>query len=211
MLGESIFTFFEGIGALGLIIAFSIISFLDGLAIPTIPEVWLLLIAMTDVAVPQVTWAVLLVVIGTFSALAAQILLFLLVRRFKLPRRIEKIMNRYTKFLIISDEKLAFVNWLAPVIPFTGAFIATCNWKPRLAFTYSFFGGITKMSIIVLLASAFPLLVDADIAANASLALVIAVLGVSLIITYIRRRSIMGKIEGQSGLDSCEIPPDKEK
>jgi len=37
MLGETIFGFFEEIGFLGLLIAFAVISFFDGLAIPTLP------------------------------------------------------------------------------------------------------------------------------------------------------------------------------
>lgn len=191
MLGETIFGFFEAIGFLGLLIAFAVISFFDGLAIPTLPEAWLILIAMTDVGISQIVWGTVLVVIGTLSAISAQLLLFLIIKKMGLPNRIRKVMNKYTDFLIVSDEKLAFMNWLAPVIPFTGAFIAVCNWRPKLAFTYSFFGGLTKMSALVIVASAFRLSFSAETAANASLILVAVVLAASLSITYLKRKKML--------------------
>jgi len=141
MIGEDLIGFFQAIGPLGLVMAFAVISFLDGFAIPTLPEIFLILIALTDPpGIPKPAWGVLLVAVGVLSAIGAQLLLYSIVKKFGMPKRISKIMNKYTKFLVVSSEKLAFVNWLAPVIPFTGAFIAVCDWKPRLAFTYSIFG-----------------------------------------------------------------------
>jgi hypothetical protein len=195
MLGAEIIAFFEGIGPLGLVIAFAIISFLDGFAIPMLPEAWLMLIALTDVGIPAPIWGVVLVVCGVISAVGAQVLLYLAVKRFGMPKRVNRLMNKYTKFLIVSNEKLAFVNWLAPVIPFTGAFIAVCKWKPRLAFLYSLLGGIIKMSILVSIAILFPLLFDPAVVADASLVLVIVVLIVSLAVTYLRHRFVEKKVE----------------
>jgi len=195
MLGEEIIDFFEGIGPLGLVIAFAIISFLDGFAIPMLPEAWLMLIALTDPGIPKPVWGVLLVVVGVAAAVGAQILLYLAVKRFGMPKRVDKLMNKYAKFLIVSNEKLAFVNWLAPVIPFTGAFIAVCKWKPRLAFTYSLLGGTLKMSILVAIAILFPLLFDPGTVADASLVLIIIVLIVSLVFTYMRHRAMDKKVE----------------
>ncbi len=94
------------------------------------------------------------------------------------------------KFLIVSSEKLAFVNWLAPVVPFTGAFIAVSEWKPKLAFIYSTLGGFTKMTILVLIAIIFPSLFSSESVADASITLVIIVLVVSLGVTYIRHKRI---------------------
>ena len=192
MLGEDIIGFFQAIGPLGLVIAFAVISFLDGFAIPTLPEAWLLFIALTDPGFSRPAWGALLVTIGVLSAIGAQLLLYAIVKKFGMPKRISKVMNRYTKFLIVSSEKLAFVNWLAPVIPFTGAFIAVCDWKPRLAFMYSVLGGILKMSILVSIAIVFPLLLPADTGtvADLTIILVIVVLAVSLLVTYIRHRKI---------------------
>ena len=138
-----------------------------------------------------------LVAVGVLSAIGAQLLLYSIVKKFGMPKRISKIMNKYTKFLVVSSEKLAFVNWLAPVIPFTGAFIAVCDWKPRLAFTYSVLGGIVKMSILVTIAILFPLLLPAETVADFTLILIVVVLVVSLLITYIRHKRVekrMGEI-----------------
>lgn len=196
MFGEEILVFFEGIGVLGLVIGFALVSFLDGFAIPTLPEAFLMFIALSDVGVSPPVWGVILVAVGVTSAISAQALLYSIVKKFGMPRRVDKLMNKWTKFLVVSNEKLAFVNWLAPVIPFTGAFIAVCRWKPRLAFVYSILGGIVKMSIIVSIAVLFPLVVDAKTVADASLILIIAVLAVSLSVSYIRHKAIEKRMQG---------------
>jgi len=194
MLGADIIAFFQGIGPLGLVIAFAVISFLDGFAIPTLPEAWLMLIAMTPTGISPPIWGFVLVVCGVGSSVCAQALLYLLVKKVGMPKYIGRLMKKYTKFLIVSDEKLAFVNWLAPVIPFTGAFIAVVDWKPRLAFIYTTLGGIVKMSILVTIAILFPLLFEPEAVADASIVFILVVLAVSLTVTYIRHRSMEKKI-----------------
>ena len=198
MLGEDIIGFFQAIGPLGLVIGFAVISFLDGFAIPTLPEVFLILIALAETGISKPVWGIILITVGVLSAIGAQLLLYSLVKKYGMPKRICKIMNKYTKFLLVSSEKLAFVNWLAPVIPFTGAFIAVCDWKPRLAFTYSLIGGIVKMSILVIIAIVFPLLLPAETVADFTIVLIIAVLVVSLLITYLRHKRVerrMGEVQ----------------
>ncbi|MEM4264577.1 MAG: hypothetical protein QW505_02160, partial [Thermoplasmata archaeon] len=144
MFGQEIIELFEAIGSLGLILAFAVISFLDGFAVPTLPEAWLILIALSNTGVPVLIWALSLVLIGTAAAVTAQILLYSTIKKVGLPKRLKGWMNRYAKFLIVSDEKLAFMNWLVPVVPFTGAFVAVCNWRARRAFLLSTAGGLTK-------------------------------------------------------------------
>lgn len=59
MLGQDLINLFQDIGPLGLLLAFSLISFLDGFAIPTLPEAWLLLIAIADPGgIPKWSWGV---------------------------------------------------------------------------------------------------------------------------------------------------------
>ena len=192
MLGADIIGFFQAIGPLGLVIAFAVISFLDGFAIPTLPEAWLILIALTDTTVP---WGILLVLVGTASAVGAQFILYSVVKRTGVPSRIKKIMNKYTKILIVPSEKLALVNWLAPVVPFTGAFIAVRDdWKPKLAFGYSIVGGLVKMTVLVAIATLFPRLVPPETVADASLVLILVVLVVSVAATLIRHKRIEKRI-----------------
>ncbi|MDH4122543.1 MAG: hypothetical protein OEV21_00425 [Thermoplasmata archaeon] len=204
MIGDEIIGLFEAIGALGLVISFAIISFLDGFAIPTLPEAWLILIAISDTGVPKPIWALTLILVGTSAAVSAQALLYCTIKRVGLPRRLKGWMTRYTKFLIVSDEKLAFMNWLAPVVPFTGAFIAVCGWRARRAFIYSIMGGLIKMTIIVGIAVAFPLIFSPDMVADASLVLILAVLGLSLTITYLRRRMLSKKMTPEDA-SKCQL------
>lgn len=196
MLGQDIINFFQAIGPLGLLVAFSLISFLDGFAIPTLPEAWLMLIALTDAGIPKPLWGTSLVLIGATSAVAAQIMLFLVVKKVGLPKRLTNIMQKYTKILIVSNERLMIVNWLAPVIPFTGAFIAVCGWNPKKAFILSWIGGVIKISILVTIAMLFPLLFPAEVVADASLVLIIVVLIVSILISYIRHKMVEKRLQG---------------
>lgn len=203
MLGQDIITFFEAIGTIGLVLAFAIISFLDGLAIPTLPEAWLILIAIADRGVPMPIWAATLILVGVSAAIGAQFLLYSIVKKVGLPKRLKGWMTKYTKFLVVSNEKLAFMNWIAPVVPFTGAFIAVCKWNPKVAFAYSIAGGIVKMSIIVCVAILFQWAISPDIIGDATLVLIFAVLVLSLTISFLRRRKMVRKM---ALLDKKEFP-----
>lgn len=202
MFGQEIIELFEAIGAIGLILAFAVISFLDGFAIPTLPEAWLIFIALSNTGVPVLIWALSLILIGTASAVTAQILLYSTIKKVGLPKRLKGWMNRYAKFLIVSDEKLAFMNWLVPVVPFTGAFVAVCNWRAKRAFLLSTAGGLTKMAIIVGIAVTFPLLMNAEMVGDASIILIIAVLLASLSVTYWKRRKMIREAE-RMGKEKC--------
>lgn len=202
MFGQEIIELFEAIGAIGLVLAFAAISFLDGFAIPTLPEAWLIFIALSNTGVPVLIWALSLILIGTASAVTAQILLYSTIKRVGLPKRLKGWMNRYAKFLIVSDEKLAFMNWLVPVVPFTGAFVAVCNWHAKKAFLLSTAGGMTKMTLIVGIAITFPLLINAETVGDASLILIIAVLLASLSVTYWKRRRMRREAE-RIGKEKC--------
>lgn len=202
MLGQDIISFFQGFGPFWLIVGFALISFLDGFAIPTLPEAWLILIALTPSSIPNPTWGIILILVGVASAVGAQFLLYSIVKKVGMPKRVKKVMNHYMKFLIVSSEKLAFVNWLAPVVPFTGAFIAVSEWKPKLAFLYSTLGGFTKMTILVLIAIIFPSLFSSESVADASITLVIIVLAISLGVTYVRHKRIEKRLaENQNGAE----------
>jgi len=194
MLGQDIISFFQGFGPFWLIVGFALISFLDGFAIPTLPEAWLILIALTPSSIPNPTWGIVLILVGVASAVGAQFFLYSIVKKVGMPKRVKKVMNHYMKFLIVSNEKLAFVNWLAPVIPFTGAFIAVSEWKPKLAFIYSILGGFVKFTILILIAIIFPSLFSSEAVADASIALVLIVLAVSLGVSYIRYKRIEGRL-----------------
>src|SRR3989442_957695 len=55
-----------------------------------------------------------------------------LVRTGRMPPRIEKLMARWMKFLIIHDERIILLNRVFPVVPFVGAFMAALKWNyPR--------------------------------------------------------------------------------
>lgn len=188
MIGEDIIGVFAALGDLGLLLAIVIIIWIDGTAFPTLPEVWM--VFAYGVHPDSFAWGAALVLIASAAGLAGNFTLYSLVKVAKLPKWIQRRMKQYTDFLIVKDEKLLLLNRLAPIVPYTGAFIAVCNWNIRRSALYIFVSGLVKFSVIVLISWASFESVKDEIAPLVSLA-VVAVLLVSSVIAsliYKRRR-----------------------
>lgn len=195
MLSESILLFFRTLGPIGLIMSFSIIVYLDGLSIPTLPEAWLVFIVASNATPHWIMFGLALIFVGIVCTVGAQYTLFSILKKTGMPKFIKKIMKKYTDILIVSSEKLVFFNWLVPVLPVTGAFIAAKKeWNPKLAFAYSFLGGAIKMPLLVCIAFAFPLVMSSSEFGNAILAFVLIVVLASLCITFFGKRKMKEKI-----------------
>ncbi|MBX8631950.1 MAG: hypothetical protein KIY12_04955 [Thermoplasmata archaeon] len=88
--------------------------------------------------------------IAEFSGITS---LYFIVKYYELPTWIRSKMLSYSRLFILKDEKVILLNRVAPVIPFLGAFIATCRWPYAKSIFYNFIGGISKYLLIILLAS----------------------------------------------------------
>jgi len=73
---------------------------------------------------------------------------------------------------VVHDERLLLLNRIAPIVPYTGAFIATCNWNLKKCAVYIFASAIVKFSIIVLISWASFDQLKEDVAPWVSLAFV---------------------------------------
>lgn len=149
MIGEDIINAFASLGDIGMLLALVVIIWIDGTAFPTLPEVWMIWIF--GVHPGSFAWGVMLVVVATCAGLLGNFTLYTLVKVARLPHWIQKRMRQYTDFLIVKDERLLLLNRLAPIIPYTGAFIAVCNWDLKKSAAYIFLSGLIKFSIIVLI------------------------------------------------------------
>lgn len=147
MIGEDILDLFADLGDIGMLLAITLIIWLDGTAFPTVPEMWMVLIfgAHSD----SFGWGFVLVVVATLAGLAGNLTLYSLVKIAKLPNWIQRKMKRYTEFLIVKDERLLILNRFAPIVPYTGAFVAACGWDLKKSVAYLLISGIAKSAVIV--------------------------------------------------------------
>lgn len=188
MIGESIIDAFASLGDIGIITALVAIILIDGTGFPTLPEVWMVWIY--GVHFDSFGWAVTLIVVASLASLGGNFILYTVVKVIGMPKRIEKVMKKYTDFLIVSDERLLLLNRIAPLVPYTGAFMAVCDWNLRKCVLYLLVGALMKSTAIIALAWLSYDNLRQDIAPWIALIAVVAVLLASVIASFIYRRRI---------------------
>lgn len=193
MIGEDIINMFASLGDVGMLIAIAVIIWIDGTAFPTLPEAWMVFIFGTHAT--SFWWGAAVVLVASVASLAGNFTLYLLVKTARLPKRVEKAMKAYTNWLILKDERLLILNRFAPLIPYTGAFIAVCNWNLKKCAVYILTSAIAKFSFyIVIFWLSFETLKD-EVAPWVSLALVAIVIVASIVasVTYKKKQSSGGE------------------
>lgn len=193
MIGEQIIDFFASLGDTGMIIALIAIILLDGTGFPTLPEVWMVWIY--GVHFDSFGWAVLLIVVSSVASLGGNFILYSIVKLIGMPKRAKKVMVKYTNFLIVSDERLLLLNRVAPLVPYTGAFMATLNWDIKKCAFYLIIGAMAKASAVIALAWLSYDNVRQEIAPLVALIAVAVVLLISLAASVIYRRKRFGNEE----------------
>ncbi len=186
------------LGTLGLLLTIFMLFYIDAIVFPTLPELFTVVIFLGVTAtakawfgIPPELWFGILVLI--FIA-AAEVLglttLYLIIKRAKVPGRIELIVRQYQRFLIYPDERMILLNRIAPVLPFLGAFVAICNWSYKKSVAFTIIGGAMKYGLILFASGAFIAYLDSGTAIVATLALVIGVLLISFILSYYRKKKV---------------------
>jgi hypothetical protein len=92
--------------------------------------------------------------------------------------------------LIINDEKVLLLNRIAPVIPYTGAFIAMNEWDYKKSIFYIVLGASIKFTLLISLCGTFYILFEREIAQNATLVLIFITIAISFIYSYIKKKSL---------------------
>jgi len=186
MLGQDIINMFASLGDLGMLLAIVVIILIDGTAFPTLPEVWTVWIF--GVHPGSIAWAATLIIVASFASLLGNFTLYGFVKLVGLPHWLKKKMNQYTNFLLVHDERLLILNRIAPIIPYTGAFIAACNWNVRKSAVYILISALMKFTIIVLISWASFESLKEDIAPWVSLGFVAIFLVASIIVSFIYKK-----------------------
>ncbi len=188
MIGEEIIDTFASLGDVGMILALVAIILIDGTGVPTLPEVWMVWIF--GVHFDSVGWAALIIIVASIASLGGNFILYSIVRFVGMPRRIQKAMRKYTDFLIVSDERLLLLNRVAPLVPYTGAFMAVCKWNLRKCVMYLITGALAKSTAVVALAWLSYDTLRQDIAPWVALIAVAVVLLVSIVASVVYKRKI---------------------
>ena len=190
MIGEDIIDAFASLGDAGVLIALIVIVVIDGMGFPTLPEVWL--VWLYGVNPDSLLWGAALVLVGSVAALGGNMGLYAVVRTVGMPSWIKKKMNQYTQFLIVKDERLLLLNKAAPIVPYTGAFIAACDWDLKKCTAYIIVGSVAKFAFIVLLAWLSYDNLERDLAPWVSMAIVAVILAASVVasLSYRRRHGV---------------------
>ncbi len=190
-IGQTIFDIFRDLGDLGMFIAIAIVIWLDGAVFPTIPEAWLVFIwnAHPD---PSFNFGLTLVLVSTAASVAGTLSLYSVVKLIGLPNRIRKAMSGYTNWLIVNDERLLVLNRFAPLIPYTGAFIAANDWNIRKATIYLVGSAALKFSVWVTVFAVLRENLVGELSPWISLALVAVVIGASTAASIAYRKKRRG-------------------
>src|SRR5512137_2109185 len=200
-IAQSIWDAFSGMGDVGMLAALAVLIWIDGMAFPTLPEAWLVAVIEGHAISghPTFGFGAAIVLVASLASLAGALTLYALVRVGRLPKRVQKAMKAWTNWLVVSDERLLLLNRFAPLIPYTGAFIAVNDWNIRKSTFYMFVSGIAKFSAWVIVFT----FLNQEIADNinhwVSLAVVAAVIVASIAVSIIyKRRKQEGGVPARS-------------
>jgi len=184
-------------GVAGALAAMYLIFVVDATVIPTLPEVFVVgfFYLHGQFGLPPFVWAVSLLAMAVAGEATGNSLLYwfvnrALVRTGRMPPRIEKLMARWMKFLIIHDERIILLNRVFPVVPFVGAFMAALKWNYPRSLAFIIIGGAAKYSALLLLIGAVGVVYNPAVAGWITLVLVLGIVGASAGASVIYRRRV---------------------
>lgn len=167
----------------------------DAAVIPSLPEVFVVgFYSLHGIfGVSPAAWAVALLAMAVAGEATGNSLLYLfvrnaIVRRGRMPRRVEALMRRWTDFLLLHDERIILLNRVVPVVPFAGAFVAALGWDYRKSLLYIVVGAALKYAALLALVGGIGLAYDSTLAGWITLALVVGLVGASAAGSYAYRR-----------------------
>lgn len=186
------FELFQAQGLMFTLLGIFIIVIVDSTLFPVLPELFAVLVFTND---PSPELAVMMLAAICLGELAGNTLLYSLVKWKRLPAIVEKAIRKWTDFLIFSDERIILMNRFAPVVPYTGAFIATCKWNYRKAMLYLVTGCVIKYSALFALVGLFNYQFDPATAQMFSLIAVVTVICLSLAASVVYRKKHARAVE----------------
>jgi len=188
-IGDWILTFLAPVGDVQLLLCVSLIFFIDALIFPALPE---LIFVSAFIARPDLTFGLELFFFCMIGELAGIFILYIIIKKIRMPSRISNIMDRYVNFLIIADERALLLNRIVPMIPFCGAFIATVKtWDLKKCIFYIMVGYVIKYGLLLFVSNLFYTYLGSSQASMATICFVIIVILISAIASYLKRKKTL--------------------
>ena len=177
-------------GGPGVVLMVFLAFLLDATLVPFLPEIFIILGFSYD---PSPSFAILLISVSIVAEWLGNCILYFVVKNIRVPKKIRSVANKYIGILLISDERMLLVNRIAPMIPYSGAFIALVdNWKLSRALAYLALGCVLKYGLILSMSSVFYAYFSSNMASIMMIVFVIVILLLSLILSHVRRSRIFG-------------------
>ncbi len=187
--GEAFYTLFSPLGLAGWLLCTFLLFYIDAIVFPTLPELFVVLffIAGYGTMPDWALWSLFVLTIAAAEVLGLTTL-YLVVKRIKVPPKISSVVDRYRRFLLLQDERMILLNRIAPILPFTGAFVALSGWSYRRSLFYLVLGGTIKYGLILAASNYFLIYMEKGMAADVTLVMVVAIIILSLIASTCRKR-----------------------
>lgn len=185
-LTQIMFDIFGPYGAAGVVLLVFLAFLIDATVFPFLPEIFIILGFSYD---PTPGFAVVLLLAAIVAECLGNTILYAVVEKYGLPKRLRNAMEKYVDFLIVSDERMMLVNRIAPMIPYSGAFISVIeSWTLRRALFYVVIGCILKYGLVLSMSAFFYSYFSSSTAQWLMIGLVLAILAVSFVASYIRKK-----------------------
>ena len=177
-------------GEPGVVLMVFLAFLLDATLVPFLPEIFIILGFSYN---PEPYFAVVLVTVSILAEVLGNCVLYLIVKRIHVPKRIRSIANKYIGILLVNDERILLINRIAPMVPYSGAFIAMMdNWKLSRALFYVALGCVLKYGLILSMSSVFYAYFSSNMASIMMIVFVIIILAISLALSYLRKKRAFG-------------------
>jgi uncharacterized membrane protein YdjX (TVP38/TMEM64 family) len=186
-IGQIIYDALKSLGVFGLLLCIFILFYIDAILFPTLPELFAVIIFMAN---PMPWFAAMIVLTIVFAEILGLTTMYLIVKGIGLPKRISAVLERYSDLLIVKDERVILLNRIAPVLPFVGAFAATCHWSYKKCILYTVIGGVVKYGVILALGSIFYAYMSSGEATLVTTILILFIVGLSIVLS-LRRKKVL--------------------
>ena len=190
-----IISIFNPTNVVGGLMCIFLLFYIDAVILPTLPELFTIGIFASQTQIGTLPFGLLILGTIAISEILGFCTLYYLVKKVRVPKIIQRGVDKFDAFLICPDERMILVNRIAPILPFLGAFASMCHWSLRRSLKYVFIGGMVKYGLILLASGLFIEYWARGPATAVVFIMITVVIIVSFIASYFRRKRVTEKKE----------------